>query len=249
MMGIDKRLADLNRKLDRIELAYLYKKLEVIDQDVGRLETAVKPKYPRPPESVAERFVRTVLSQYLPLLKSLCADMERKINVPHLDKEDLMQEALEYMLRWCLPKVIEMSTDDEVWLPYIRRSMNNCYVNLIHKHMSSKRNATTVELDDYLAKNYKDNNADVEHEFEYRDLITRVVASLPKMERTIFKDILKPPVSLRVFLAIRKIECKKNGTPPLSARKYLAEFYDLPITTVNSVFSRFKKQILVLSQA
>lgn len=245
-MGLRERLKALDAQISQVELKYLKNKVDQVDSQIQGLEVVL---YPGSIHEVAERFANCVLSQYERLLTSLCTEMQYNLNVPHLDADDCRQEVMEYMLRWCLPKVAQFSTQEHLWLPYIRRAINNCYVNLLKRHKTESRSAMVVELDDYLIKNYQDSKEDVEGNYEYQDLVTRVMKSLPKMERTILRDILEPPLSMRLFIILKRKEAKAENRKKTSSRRFLAEYYDIPITTVNSVFSRFQNRIHSLSRA
>jgi DNA-directed RNA polymerase specialized sigma24 family protein len=228
-------ITDLEKRVKEAELSYLIAKIDELDEEVTKLEFDLNCGTT---EEIANMFVNKILTKYWRLLNSQCKHMNQRINATYMDEDDYKQESFEYLLRHCLPRVVQFSTRDNLWLPFIKKSLHNCYVNLLKKHLTQSRKADLVELTDEIISNEPDLQMDVHSEYEFKELVSRVLIKLSNRDQTIFMDVVDPPITLRTFITLKQKELKSKK---YSARQLMAEYYKLPITTINSVFSRFRK--------
>ena len=220
------------RKLKR-ELEIRLKKLEKL---IEQMEWELR-------GSFITTFINAVLTEYQDVIEAECRSIARKLGLQYMDEEDVAQEAIEYLIRWCLPASLKRSTSKHVWLPYLKRSINNCYVNLYRKSTTISRKMNYVYIDDGLAgqaalRKYDiDNAIDMTHELRYRELIRIVAGELPDETRTIFLGIISPPKEVIEY--IRGVQ--ESGGTTNNSMKILAKYYGM------SDF-RFKRHINIISE-
>lgn len=221
----------------------LLQKLWKLERNIEELERKFEEQFKTVDlENLADEFIRKVLDDYWNLLDSSCKEMERKLRSPKFDREDLIQECLEYLLRWCMDKVRAKSTKYKVWLPYLKRSLQNCFVNIASKEFTKMRRGYAVELTTDIIETYADNQVDVESEYEFKELVHMVRDKLCKTDRKIMDIVLTPSIGFLTFYSICRAYYKAEGLR-FSQRRIIAEFLDLDVSTVNYRFNRIKNTI------
>jgi DNA-directed RNA polymerase specialized sigma24 family protein len=213
----------------------LLNRLRQLEKRVQEIESFLNPGTT---EDVSKRFFDEIYENYYKLITSYCGEMDKKLRVGYMDTDDYVQESLIYLLKWCFPKAQKFSTRDAVWVPYIKRSLHNCYVNLLMKYRSQSRTAEVVALSDHVVENDADLTFDMESEYEFMELSNRVALALQPADRQIFLEVLDPPIELKSFILEHRTTNKRT-----TARQTLAAYYELPVTSVNSTFARIRKTI------
>jgi len=222
---------DLRRRLrDRIQ------KLEKI---IGGLEEDVR-------EQFMYDFIHTLISEYEDLISNECRQIAKKLGLHYMDENDVFQESIEYLIRWCLPASLKKSTDGQIWLPYLKRSIHNCYINLLKKSNTVSRKMNHVYIDDgekgaAALRQYGIQNAiDLTNELRYRELIRIVAGELSPLERRIFLGILNPTKAILDFVdTMRKSEDLKRT----NSKAELASYYGLSLKGFNAVLEEIRKTI------
>jgi len=231
----------LEDRVSQCEVALLDMRLKKVSDDIDFLEYRLG--YDGELRDLSAKFVEKILAQYSDLLRATCAEMSRRVNVPYMDRDDFMQESLEYLLRWCFPVVKKFSTDGKMWLPYIKRSIHNCFINILKKHMTKSRYAEIVDLSPIIEQTVADPSGTPYDDLELGDLVAKVVERLSRRDCRIFLDVLEPPDDLRLYIQKRKKRAKSGSSP----RRILAGYYGCRLSTINSVFSRIKEAISLSS--
>lgn len=240
----------LERQVLELEIKFLSNKLEELDSQTSKMLDRLGVEFQKEVRSrvrtVAERFIDRVLTQYKDLLKSHCVAVERNLRIPYIDREDIMQDSLEYLLKWCLPKVQLYSSEDRLWMPYLKRSLHNCFVNQLKKAITQMRVSeitSTTYLHDYqgMLEDIDDPNVDVELDYEFAQFVQMTKDKLRPREKMLLSDILSPPLSLRTFITIYKATAGR--TKHFSSRRALASYYNVPLTSLNSAFTAIKHAI------
>lgn len=223
--------AELGKLLDRVhDLEQLVRQLE---RDFQRTFREIDLS------NLAEEFVNRVLEDYWNLLDNQVRVMQGKLGSKLFDHADLMQEVLEYLLRWCLPRVEERSTKYHLWMPYLKRSIQNCFVNLANKRFSPSRYSRNIELTSEIIDSCVDLQHDTDLEYAYHELVASVRRRLNKVELLIFDNILEPSLAFNAYYTILRARCNSKKQK-FSYRKIVAEYYELPEKTVSYIFARFK---------
>jgi len=221
----------------------LKKKLRRLEWELSELEKKFDSTFKEVDlNNLAEEFIEKVLNDYWNLLDSHCRVQESKLNSVLLSREDLIQEALEYLLRWCLPKVREKSSRYVLWIPYLKRSIQNSFVNLANKQFTKRRYSQVSTMTDELIESYQDTQVDIEADYEFEELVALVKRRLSKRDRRILDQIINPSLSFKTYYSIIRSYCKVKSKK-FSYREVIADYNDLSITTVNSVFNRFRNVI------
>lgn len=222
----------------------LLQKLWRLERNIEELERKFEEQFKMVDlENLADEFIRKVLDDYWNLLDSSCREMEKKLQSPKFNKEDLIQECLEYLLRRCMHRVKEESTKYKIWIPYLKRSFRNCFINIANKELfTQRRKGYTAELTTDIIETYADKQIDIEAEYEFHELVHIVRSKLCETDRKIIDIILKPSIGFITFYTICRSYNKAKGLK-FSQRRIMAEFLDLDVSTVNYRFSRIKNII------
>lgn len=229
-MGVD----DVRELRSRLESRIL--RLETI---IDQLETDIR-------EEFLTNFIELVLNDYRELIITQCNQINRKLGLPYLDQDDVFQESIEYLIRWCLPASMRKSSGAQIWLPYLKRSLNNIYVNLLKKSNTASRKMDLVYIDDgekgaaVLERYGIDNAIDLTDELRYRELIQIVADQLSKLSREIFLGILNPTDDIIDFV----IAMRKSGGPRINEKRQLAKFYGLSPHRFNRCLGEIHQTIL-----
>ncbi len=222
--------------IEDCEKAILIQRIEHLEDLIESIEVKIRP--PNDDPLLAEKFIQKVLREYSNLIDSSCRSMARKLNSPYIDADDLKQEALVYLIKWCLPKVSILSKDGEMWVPYLKRSLYNSFVNIAKAQMTKSRKCISVELTDEIKETYPDSSSIQDTEIEYHQLLDDICSKLKKRDSRILRDILNPSKKLVAFIS-KRIKNQRVKSP----RRILSEYYNVPLSTINSIFAKFKKVI------
>lgn len=225
----------------------LLRRMRELERTVDELEKDFEKRFKKVDFSnLADEFIVKVLDDYWSLLDNQVREMEVKLNSTLFDKDDLMQEVFEYLLRWCLPTVREKSTKYLLWVPYLKRSLQNCFINLAQKKYTKRRLSNVVELTQDIIDSYVDTQSDTESDYEFEELVSSVRRRLSERDRKIFDNVLNPTLSFNGYCSVLRAYYKKIGKK-FSYRKVVAEYFDLPPNTVNYTFNRIRKVIKEVS--
>lgn len=191
-------------------------------------------------QEVADKFIQRVSEDYERLLRGMCTSMEQAGICTYMDRSDFQQESYEYLLRYCLPKVMKYSTKTKMWLPYLKRSLNNSFENL-RKKMSCKSRGKEIRGLEFHQENdlFVDDSHNPEDEYRFYELIWLVSSKLSDQDRKIFLDCLYPTPD---YTEVRS-SCKTHR----QLRKALSTYYGVPERIVNNAFARIRKYILLYS--
>jgi hypothetical protein len=216
-----------------------------LEERILRLEAVVYYLESKLREEFLTTFISTLLNDYKELIQNQCNQINRKLGLQYVDQDDVFQEAVEYLIRWCLPASMQKSTTSTVWLPYLKRSLNNVYVNLFKKANTASRKMDMVYLDDgekgsaVLEKYGIDNAIDLTKELEYRELIRLVAGDLSDKSREIFLGLLNPTDEIIDFV----ITMRKNRGRRADDLRQLATYYKLSIHKFSRCLDEIKLSI------
>ena len=184
-------------------------------------------------------------------LSNVCKSEANHHHDPMLDKDDLKQDILEYIFRYNFKAVKERSKDGEVWVPYLRNTVRNCFVN-IRKSTKNWRIRLDMISSDIHDLQIDSSRAQMPHlthstntgkEYEYRELISRVAEKLDKQERKLFLELINPSKKFTKFLRSKK----KGAAEVFHSRKLVKEYFGLSYPRVLSMFKKFQQTIELCS--
>lgn len=153
-------------------------------------------------DSIEEKFISSIMDEYLGLIMAAASHFQYTLGDSAIDRDDLVQDSIEYMLRYTLCKVKERSSLSSVWLPFIKKSVRNCFKNLLDYHNRRKRRAVFVTLDslfdDEPDPSFYTNGLQLEHLSSFAsqesqsicaDVVSEIRGRLDEVERSVF-DLL-----------------------------------------------------------
>jgi hypothetical protein len=152
-----------------------------------------------------------------------------------------MQDCYEYLLLWCFPKAVKLSNGKELWIPYLRRSIKNCFVNVLQRHHTKSRFDETIfhtPITDYICETIEDLQGAIDARYEFEELVHSIKSEISNFAFRVLSDILDPPMSLNLFVTIKRVQVKS-----ISTRKVLVEYYKTSPHQLNDAISQIKKSI------
>lgn len=212
--------------MDRIRL---YQQIECLEKKVANLEALLEGY-----ASIEEKFILEVIDQFGDLLDISASDVVLRLGDNAIEKEDVIQEMLLYMLKYCLKEVCRRSFFGHAWLPYIKRTLRNCMVNL--KQAVSKR-ITSFKSGD---ARQEDSNVwtycNIEENLIIDELIEEITVKMSERDKLIFKTILDPPEDL-IAMARQYCEHKKKFKITF---KMIADYLHITYHEVHGSYTRIK---------
>jgi hypothetical protein len=140
-------------------------------------------------EEVAAVFVDELFRRFRKFLNNVSAGISRSLKDPAITEDDVLQDIIEYMLRWNLDEVVFRSTGESIWLPNMKRSVSNCYVNLKAKRTRQMRRGIRKDLEDVHSELLLDEQTE-----GVVQLVSDIKKRLTPVQNKIFKFLLDPDV-------------------------------------------------------
>jgi hypothetical protein len=222
----------------KVQRLQLQQRLYKLEQTLETLEYELHGKF-------VEKFVAAILSEYKDLITHQCREISNKLGLHYMDSDDVAQESIEYLIRWCLPASLKRSSKNKIWLPYLKRSLHNCFINLWKQSNTASRKMDFVYIDDgakgaaVLRKYGIDNAIDLTDELRYRELISLVAGDLKPKTKKIFLGILNPSKEIIDFV----YEMKKSGENRNSSKRHLAAYYKVSLVEFNKYLKEIRRSI------
>ena len=205
--------------------------------------------------SIGERFMFRVLEEFSSMLNNTAfatkADLDRIFAVNGyvnsiISSDDIKQDICEYLLRWNLPASVSRSNLEEVWLPYLKRSINNAVVNL-KKSWLSKKYDSPMHIMNVDWNDLEDCDAPVgpsfdDDRFEVEDLIDEICYNVDlELSHAAERILLELMFPSKRFLEAARV-WRNSMTSRGTNKRFLSHYLDIPYRTVCDVF----RQLLVV---
>jgi hypothetical protein len=166
-------------------------------------------------EKIAVDFVDELFKRFRKYLKNASRTIYKSIGDPAITEDDVLQDIIEYMLRWNLDEVVFRSSPQMIWLPNLKRSVSNCYVNMKAHSMRKMRVGIREDLGDVHDEliQYEDTESVVQ-------ILSDITKHLDPVQRTIFANLVRPSDSLCSYakttgrLVDKEVMCEFLGISP-----------------------------------
>jgi len=170
------------------------------------------------------------------MISAMCKDFVNSNKLPAMiTPDDLKQEFFEYLLRYTSAKARKESCYDNVWLPFIKRSLRNCYLNVSSRYQRGKRDDGVLNQE--LAIQFIGSIPGPEEDVLYDSLVKEVRSCLSGDTLKLFNALVNPKSSL-----LRIARKKSCGNVKIN-NKTLSLYFRWSQTKTSYVFHELKKDI------
>jgi hypothetical protein len=193
-----------------------------------------------------EKFITAIEEEFGGMINAACDRMAFSI----FSGEDIKQEFIEYLLRYCLRRARQFTLREEsnrVWIPYLYKSVRNCYVNLLANCSRVKRShGQSLEVlhdsgralfSQYARKAAHDPDGDIMYDALVEEIYLHLGESGDKDVLKMYCAMIDPKPSL-----LRITRKFSRGKVRIS-NKAMSAFFGWSPTKTSSVYSRLKKEI------
>lgn len=209
----------------------MQKKLKILEGEIKNLETNL---YSFDDELKTE-FIEEVITKFSGLLTESSIRVASSLRNPLFAPADIFQEFLEYLLRYTYSEVRKRKlATGKLWLPYLKRSIRNCSINLFKKYgKGTLRNpiSEAYNIDDFIEDENLISNL-VDYTFLFSQVGYEVLKTLDKRDRFIFLIFVYPSVNYIKYLRLKNLKSSKWA---------MSKYFGIPYSSILKSFKHIKK--------
>jgi len=200
-------------------------------------------------EKVKTKFFECLEEEWGSFIERACYAEAAFHHDPMLSNDDLKQDVFEYIYRYCFAEVYKRSKNGTIWMPYLRNSIRNCFVNTRKSKKNWRIRLDMVGTDasemEFLADTKNEgehcfyDQRDIEADFEYEEYCHEVATMLTKQEQMIFYALLNPSKEFSNFIKVRTFGRSNTRI----TKTMVSDFFGLNYGTVIEAFKKFRNTI------
>jgi len=194
-------------------------------------------------EAIKVEFFKVVEQEWGKFIESICKAEAEYHYDPMLDYDDLKQDVMLYLYKYTFRQVLNRSTEKKIWIPYLRRSVKNCFINIRKsaKNWHHRLKLSSVDVFDLVKSGTYDvqDNRNPYNEYELHEFCEQVASMLDDQEREVFYEVVNPSNDFTNFLRNKK----SANAEVVHSKTLVAEYFNLTYSRTISMFKKFNEVV------